>query len=373
MKQSKPDSDGRTSRTRSSSGGVVYTVLGLLGEILITLAAICALYVVWQLWWTGVEAERSQADMRQSVSWEDPGSSGKVSIAKAQKGDPPEQPTSASSNELIGEVYIPRFGDSWVRNLVEGTDMAQLNLHGFGHYTSSQMPGQVGNFAVAAHRSGYGQSLGDIDKLRSGDPIIIRTKDYWYVYRYTTHEIVLPSDVGVVSSNPEHPNEKPTKRMITMTTCEPRYSYATHRWIAYGELSYWAKVSDGIPQELASTDGTGKVTFVSRNAGESDALITMPGLTSIMAVLLIVYAVLAAAAAAAWQWPAIRAWREPRRRTSTGLYGWLVRLQPGVLPIRLVLVLLLLLVAVAAMFQWAFPWAAANIPYLQRMSNYVTV
>ena len=107
MKQSKPDSDGRTSWTRSSSGGVVYTVLGLLGEILITLAAICALYVVWQLWWTGVEAERSQADMRQSVSWEDPGSSGKVSIAKPQKGAPPPLPSTTAARRHTTRIWRP--------------------------------------------------------------------------------------------------------------------------------------------------------------------------------------------------------------------------------------------------------------------------
>lgn len=27
----------------------------VLGELLITLAVLCALYVVWQLWWTGVQ------------------------------------------------------------------------------------------------------------------------------------------------------------------------------------------------------------------------------------------------------------------------------------------------------------------------------
>ena len=53
------------------------------------------------------------------------------------------------------------------------------------------MPGQVGNFAFAGHRNGYGQPLGDVDKLQEGDPIIVRTQDYWYVYHYTSYKIVL--------------------------------------------------------------------------------------------------------------------------------------------------------------------------------------
>ena len=35
------------------------------------------------------------------------------------------------------------------------------------------------------------------------------------------------------------------------------------------------------------------------------------------------------------------------------------------------LLALLLFAAAAALFQWGFPWAAANIPFLQQMSNFV--
>ena len=100
-------------------------------------------------------------------------------------------------------MYIPRFGDAWERNLVQGTDLAELNLHGLGHYVDSQMPGQVGNFAIAGHRNGYGQPLGDVDKLQPGDAVVVRTKDYWYVYTYTNYTIVTPDETSVISANPE--------------------------------------------------------------------------------------------------------------------------------------------------------------------------
>ena len=212
---------------------VIWILLGVLAEIMLTAAAVCALYIAWQMWWTGVQSEHTQIETRQAVSWSDPGKAENVTIAQAQEGDPPVQPQNAQEGELIAQVYIPRFGSQWQRNLVEGTTLTELNKHGLGHYTNSQMPGQIGNFAFAGHRNGYGQPLGDVDKLQEGDPIIIRTQDYWYVYHYTKSEIVLPTDVEVVSSNPEEPGATPTKRMLTMTTCEPKYSTPTHRWISY--------------------------------------------------------------------------------------------------------------------------------------------
>ena len=338
-------------RGRNGSGtggkGAIWTVFGILAELMLTAAAICALYIAWQMWWTGVQSEHDQIETRQSVSWSDPSKSDNVTIATAQEGDPPTQPESAQEGELIAQVYIPRFGSQWQRNLVQGTSLTELNRHGLGHYEDSQMPGQVGNFAFAGHRNGYGQPLGDVDKLQEGDPIIVRTQDYWYVYRYTSHKIVLPTDVEVVASNPENPGTTPTKRMLTMTTCEPKYSTPTHRWISYAEFSYWAKVSDGIPKELSSTDANGKVKFINNEqpsfASSIDSL--KPWILGALAAYLVVFI----AAAVAWRWPLLASIRAGhRRKPDFSLYGSLMRIQPGVLPIRVVLMALLAFAAAAA-------------------------
>ena len=37
-------------KQRISVGG---SVIGIIGEILLTVAVLCGLYIVWQLWWTG--------------------------------------------------------------------------------------------------------------------------------------------------------------------------------------------------------------------------------------------------------------------------------------------------------------------------------
>lgn len=367
------------SRSTGMSGtrrGPLWQALGIIAELLITVAAICALYIVWQMWWTGVESEQTQNETLQSVSWSDPAAgsngNGTTTIAKAQEGDPPAEPENPQYGDLIAQVYIPRFGSGWHRNLVEGTTLEQLNRHGLGRYQTSQLPGQVGNFAFAGHRNGYGQPLGDVDKLQTGDAIIVRTEHYWYVYHYTRYEIVLPTDTYVISANPENPGAEPTKRMITMTTCEPKYSTPTHRWISYGELAYWAKVSDGVPAELATTDSSGAVKFA---VTETPSVASHIGsLDRVVAWALVAWAILFIAAAVAWRWPVLRAIHAgERRRPDASLYGALVRLQPGVLPIRLLLAAILLFAAACALFQWGFPWAAAHIPFLQQMSNYVAV
>lgn len=358
---------------RSTGRRVVSQVAGVLAEIFLTLAAICALYVVWQTWWTGVQAEHTQAQQRQAASWTSPASDG-TKVAPAQQGDPPVQPTDPKYGDLIAQLYVPRFGEGWARNIVEGTDAAQLARHGLGHYENSQLPGQVGNFAIAGHRSGYGEPLIDVDKLQPGDPIVIRTQDYWYVYTYQRYQVVDPTDVWVVAPNPEQPGSTPTKRMITLTTCDPPYQVATHRWISWGELKYWAKVADGVPQELATQDASGAVRFTGAKAESPIAAAVGGSLAPVVAVALLAWLVLAVAAAVAWRWPALRAIREGRRpRPDVSFYGWLTRLMPGVLPVRLLLVALLLFAAAAALLEWVFPWAASTIPFLKAMSNYVAV
>lgn len=371
--QTKADSAPQPERTKRLGAG--WQIIGIIAELLITAAVICALYIVWLFWWTGVQSEHAQAQARESATttWTQPAQSGSgTAIAQKQAGDPPVQPTSANEGDLVAEVYIPRFGNQWVRNIVQGTSLGQLNKHGMGHYEESQMPGAIGNFAFAGHRAGYGSPLADINLLQTGDAIIIRTQDYWYVYRYTKHLVVLPTETQVVAANPEQPGSAPTKRMLTMTTCTPRYSTPTHRWIAYAEFAYWAKVSDGIPAELASGNASGAVSFSS--APKQSAVSKLDSLTPIVQWALIMYAVLFIAAAIVWRWPVLKAIHDGRKqRPEASIYGAILRLQPGVLPIRIILMALLAVAAAAALLQWGYPWAASTIPILQQMSNYVAV
>ena len=60
---------------------------------------------------------------------------------------------------------MPRFGADYARPVVEGAARPVL-AHGVGHYAGTAEPGEVGNFAVAGHRTTYGKPFNEIDTLR---------------------------------------------------------------------------------------------------------------------------------------------------------------------------------------------------------------
>lgn len=353
---------------------IANTILGVIAEILITFAVIVGGYILWQLWWTGVQSEASQIEQLDSMQWINPKTqgNGQFTIAQPQSGDIPVQPQNAKYGDLIAQLYVPRFGKTWQRNIVQGTDVYQLNRHGVGHYENTQMPGQMGNFAVAGHRAGYGEPLAHVDELQEDDSIIVRTQDYWYVYEYTNYEIVLPTQVQVVAAVPNHPDAEPDNRYITLTTCEPRYTTATHRWISYGTLKYWAKVSDGVPKELADSAQSGAVKF--SQSAQTPITQASRSLDRIVVALLIAFVVVFLSALIAYRFPALRAIKEGRKpKPLFSLYGSWYRHMPGPAVVRILLMVLVLLAGFAALLQWGYPWAASTIPYLQVASNFVAV
>ena len=100
------------------------------------------------------------------------------------------------------------------------------------------MPGQLGNAAIAGHRTTYGQPFFDIDKLEVGDEIIVTTLDGRFVYRVTGQQIVSPSDYQVIATT------DPTKATLTLTSCHPKYT-ARERIIITSELDAAGVVRTG--------------------------------------------------------------------------------------------------------------------------------
>ena len=90
---------------------------------------------------------------------------------------------------------------------------------GPGHYPATVFPGQLGNAAIAGHRTTYLHPFYDADTLHIGSEIHIDMLWGKYTYRVTKEPYpVSPSDVDVVATH------DPTHATLTLTTCNPKYS-----------------------------------------------------------------------------------------------------------------------------------------------------
>ena len=223
-------------------------IVGVLGELLLTLGVLLLLYLVWQLWWTDVVADREQADILTGLEQEW-GEVDEQRIAPRQEGPAPVPPT-PQDTKVWATMHVPDF-DRPRFPLAEGVSLEQvLNVKGAGHYPETALPGELGNVAVAGHRNTYGRVFEDIARLESGDPIVVETEEAFYVYEVTGTVIVQPEDVEVIAPVPGRPGVEPTQQLLTLTACHPMFS-ARERIIVHAEFAYWTKRSDGVPEALA--------------------------------------------------------------------------------------------------------------------------
>jgi len=241
------------------------SVVGVLGELLITVGVLVLLFVGWYLWLNDVivggEQTQSATELRQE--WEEQ--------AREERGEaPPPEPVveglspdqapvmaePTTLNAAFATLIVPRFGDDYARTIGQGIAVREvLNSRrtGVGHYPGTQMPGELGNFAIAAHRNANGAPFGKLVDLRVGDHVYVETEAGWYEYTFRGLEYVLPTEVDVIAPTPRAPQTEPTERILTMTTCNPLFSTA-ERAIAYSVMTAWYPREGGMPAELAGEE-----------------------------------------------------------------------------------------------------------------------
>jgi sortase A len=248
--------------------------IGVLGELLITLGVLLGLFVVWQLWWTDVVADAEQAQVVEDLGWaqtarsvaddadegptveadevEAPVAEPAGPVAGEPRRDPAPVPPEPARATTFATLQVPRWGDDYVRPISQGTSRRDvLDVLGIGHYPGTAMPGAVGNFAVAGHRTTYGKPFHRIAELQVDDALVVQTQETWYVYKVTASSIVRPQDVEVIAPVPGDPAASPTQPMMTLTTCHPMYS-ARERFVVHAALDYWLPVAEGTPAELTA-------------------------------------------------------------------------------------------------------------------------
>jgi sortase (surface protein transpeptidase) len=236
------------------------TLVRGLGQSLLTVGLVAVLFVVYQLFVTDLINDRRQdalndelrTEWNQGRAWAPPAGGRPATAAEVPVG------------AAFAVLYIPRLSTDYRRVVLEGTTEAQL-AQGPGHCPGTAMPGQPGNVAIAGHRVGKGSPFLDLDLLRPGDPIVLETKDAWFVYRVLGdpetgnlladpsgipgQQVVNPDDLQVIAPTPNGaPDAAPTGAYLTLTTCHPRFS-ARQRLVVHAALD-----GAGLPKS-ADPDG----------------------------------------------------------------------------------------------------------------------
>ncbi|HLB61510.1 MAG TPA: sortase [Actinomycetota bacterium] len=206
----------RPRRERWRAGLRIFGVLCLVGAVGV------AGYLAWLLWGTGLETKAAQEDLRAGFE---------RSIGSLSPRDPSADKVRLPGR-AIAELVIPRMDLDMI--VVEGTGTDELKK-GPGHYSEGSFPyvdtaypwenrGRVG---IAGHRTTYGAPFWDLDKVRAGDKIVLKTEYGIFTYEVTKTEVIPSSGSGVVLEQ----TRKPT---LVLTTCNPRFS-AEQRLVVFAD------------------------------------------------------------------------------------------------------------------------------------------
>jgi sortase A len=252
--------------------------VGGLGKTLITTGLLTFGFVAYQLWGTGIETARAQRALEtqfEDLLAETPAPATTVADNTPATTEPTAEPTEGTADEETTDTTEPTEASEPVETLPaaepvivpvaeqnlpifeEGDAVARLEIpdigvndivvagvttsdlkKGPGHFPDTPLPGQLGNSAIAGHRTTYGQPFHNVDKLDNGDEIVVTTPAGRFVYRVTGQQIVSPSDYQVVATT------DPTRATITLTSCHPKWS-ASQRIIITGELDPVASADVG--------------------------------------------------------------------------------------------------------------------------------
>ncbi|MGW7238854.1 class E sortase [Streptomyces sp. NPDC054804] len=222
-------------------------IVRTVSELCITVGAVMVLFVVYVLFWTGVKADSVMHDQidRLQRQWSDSAAVHPTGGATAA----PAEPAAYHYGKPFAIMYIPRFGFTWNKPVLEGTGTDVLKK-GLAHYARTARLGQEGNFAVAGHRRTYGDPFLQFPKLRRGDAIVLTDGTTWFTYRIDKGPYkTVPTDVEVIDPVPRKSGYRRPGRYLTLTTCDPEWGHS-HRLIVWAHLDSTQPVEAGKPKAL---------------------------------------------------------------------------------------------------------------------------
>jgi len=209
----------------------VRRTIAAIGRALVTVGLLILLFVTYELWGTGIFTARAQTRLKhqfehklEQVHPDNPVIT--TPTTKPRKGQkPPRSTTTTIDPQLLvapgegqpeGVIQIPKIGVDWA--FVEGVQLSDL-AKGPGHYPGTPLPGQIGNAAIAGHRTTHGAPFFRVNELAPGDKIVVQTLAGKYTYVvYKQPFSVKPTAYYVVNNTRD--------AQLTLTSCNPRYSAA---------------------------------------------------------------------------------------------------------------------------------------------------
>ena len=238
-----------------------------MGKTLISVGVLILLFVVYQLWGTGLTHDREQKSLRAQFARQ---------LAAPAAADPapgPETSTTGVTSTTVAAapliegdaaavIVIPKIGLDEV--VVEGVGVEELKK-GVGHYPDTKMPGETGNAALAGHRTTYGHPFNKLDELSNGDEISITTPAGTFRYAVSEKKVVTPESVEVLDPSPDN--------RLTLTTCHPKYS-AEQRLIVVALLQ-----GPPVNEPVVPAGTTPSTTAPASRSSELAAGIDRPGLS----------------------------------------------------------------------------------------------
>jgi sortase A len=258
------------------------------------------LFVAYELLGKGVWTARAQTRLKQEFTRDEarlhaqaPTTTGVRSHRTTSTTIDPKLFTPPREGSSLGQIQIPAIGmHGWV---IQGDSDSDLN-DGPGHALNTPMPGQLGNVFIAGHRTTHRAPFGNIDKVKSGDDIVLTTHAGTFRYRMYQQLIVKPTDGWVMDATSD--------AELTLAACHPK-GWATHRIVVKARLVVERNGPKPVRSTTPSTSvGRGRALLPGESARMS---LEPPGPPLTPAV---GWGVLAALAGALWWW-AFRHWRLP--------------------------------------------------------------
>lgn len=197
------------------------------GVALLVLGLSCLGWLAYQYVGTNLVARRSFDTERQELRqrWAQPAPA------------PSATPAPVGRGQGVALLRIPALGADYEVPIREGVDLDTL-ARGVGRYPGSAEPGQVGNVALAGHRVTHGEPFARLLELDPGDEVVIETSAAVYTYVLDAAPRALTvrdTATWVLDPVPGQPAARPTKALITLTTCQDLVR-SPDRSVGFGHL-----------------------------------------------------------------------------------------------------------------------------------------